>query len=107
EEYIRGTIAKEIIRGGSFPIFAYRADDYAGGSLILGYLASLYFRLLGPTAFALKLAPLTMFYGALAAWFAMLWRHASHRAAVLFALLFIFGPPALLRYSVTAMGFHS
>src|ERR1043166_2983220 len=89
EELNRGTVAREILRGLQFPLTAYRADDYVGGFLVVGVLASLIFRVIGSTAFALKLVPLGFFAGALVFWYLSLSRYASRRTALYFSLLFV------------------
>src|SRR3989441_6505889 len=89
------------------PFTEYRADNYAGGSLVIGALAAGFFVLFGPTLFALKLAPLLVFALALAFWYWTIQRYAGERVAGYFAMLFCFSPPVFTAYSVTAMGFHS
>ena len=107
EELFRGMIGKEILKGLSFPFLDYRADNYSGGSLVVGAITSVFFRLFGPTAFALKLTPLALFAGALAFWHRTVRRYAGSRAALYFGLIFIFSPPAFTLYSLAAMGYHS
>jgi dolichyl-phosphate-mannose-protein mannosyltransferase len=107
EELYRGTIAQELVTGLTLPFTEYRADNYSGGSLVIGALAAGFFLLCGPTLFALKLAPLLLFTLALVFWHWTIQRAAGERVAGYFALLFCFSPPPLTAYSVTAMGFHS
>src|SRR3989441_4062880 len=107
EELYRGTIAQELITGLTLPFTEYRADNYAGGSLVIGGIAAGFFLLFGPTLFALKLAPLLLFTLALAIWYRTIHRTAGERVARYFALLFCFSPPLLTAHSVTTMGFHS
>src|SRR5438309_1437586 len=108
EELYRGTIAQEILTGLSMPLTEYRADNYSGGSLVIGALAAGFFLLFGPTVFALKLAPLLMFTLALAFWYWTIQRAAGERVARYFAFLFCFSPPQqFTAYSVTTMGYHS
>src|SRR2546426_1628789 len=107
EELYRGTIAQELVTGLTMPFTEYRADNYAGGSLVIGALAAGFFVLFGPTLFALKLAPLLVFALALVFWYWTIQRYAGERVAGYFAMLFCFSPPVLTAYSVTAMGFHS
>src|SRR5438132_5991710 len=107
EELYRGTIAQEILTGLSMPLTEYRADNYSGGSLVIGALAAGFFLLFGPTVFALKLAPLLMLTLALAFWYWTIQRATGERVASYFALLFCFSPLQFTAYSVTAMGFHS
>ena len=107
EELYRGTVAQELVTGLKMPFIEYRADNYSGGSLVIGALASGFFLLFGPTVFALKLAPLLVFTLALLFWYQTIRRAAGERVARYFALLFCFSPPLLTAFSVTAMGFHS
>jgi len=106
-ELYRGTIAQELVTGLKIPFTEYRADNYSGGSLLIGALAAGFFLLFGPTLFALKLAPLLVFTLALAFWYWTLQRYASERVARYFAMLFCFSPPLFTDFSMTAMGFHS
>src|SRR2546425_11492210 len=105
EELYRGTIAEELITGLTLPFTEYRADNYAGGSLVIGGIAAGFFLLFGPTLFALKLAPLLLFTLALAIWYRPINRTAGERVARSFALLFCFSPPRLTPTSVTTLGF--
>src|SRR3989441_3305935 len=107
EELYRGTIAQELVTGLKLPFTEYRADNYSGGSLVIGALAAGFFLLFGPTLFALKLAPLLVFTLALAFWYWTIQRYAGERVARYFALLFCFSPPLFTAFSVMAMGFHS
>src|SRR5438309_8576016 len=107
EELYRGTIAQELVTGVKMPFIEYRADNYSGGSLVIGALAAGFFLLFGPTLFALKLAPLLVFTLALVFWYWTIERVAGERVAGYFAVLFCFSPPLFTDFSVTAMGFHS
>jgi hypothetical protein len=107
EQLYRGTIAQELISGLKLPFMEYRADNYAGGSLVIGALAALFFRLFGSTVFALKLAPLLLFTLSLLLWYLIAWRAAGIRVAQYMGLLFCFSPPNFTDYSITAMGYHS
>src|SRR5438132_1074135 len=107
EELYRGTIAQELVTGLKMPFTDYRADNYSGGSLVIGVLAAGFFLLFGPTVFALKLAPLLLFTLALLFWYQTIRLAAGERVAGYFALLFCFSPPLFTSYSVTTMGFHS
>ena len=107
DELYRGTIAQELVTGLKMPFTEYRADNFSGGSLVIGVLAAGFFLLFGPTVFALKLAPLLLFTLALAFWYWTIQRYAGEREARYFAVLFCISPPLFTTYSVTAMGFHS
>src|SRR2546425_4418346 len=103
EELYRGTIAQELVTGLTLPFTEYRADNYSGGSLVIGALAAGFFLLFGPTVFALKLAPLLLFTLALVFWYWTIQRAVGERVAGYFAMLFCFSPPPFTAYSVTAM----
>jgi hypothetical protein len=107
EELYRGVIAQELTTGLKLPFIEYRADNYSGGSLVIGVLAAGFFVLFGSTVFSLKLAPLLLFTLALVFWYWTIQRAAGERVAGYFALLFCFSPPQFTAHSVTAMGFHS
>src|SRR5438132_8938725 len=107
EELYRGTIAQELVTGLTIPFTEYRADNYSGGSLVIGALAAGFFFLFGPTVFALKLAPLLLFTLALVFWYWTIQRAAGERVAGYFAMLFCFSPPPFTAYSVAALGDHS
>src|SRR5256885_5089229 len=79
EELYRGTIAQELVTGLKIPFTEYRADNYSGGSLVIGALAAGFFFLFGSTVFALKLAPLLIFTLALAIWYWTIQRAAGER----------------------------
>ena len=107
DELYRGTIAQELVTGLAMPLTEYRADNYSGGWLVIGALAAGFFLLFGPTVFALKLAPLSVFTLSLAVWYWTIRRYAGERVAGYFAVLFCFSPPPFTAYSVWAMGLHS
>src|SRR5712692_10226412 len=107
EQLYRGTISQQLVTGLTLPFTEYRADNYSGGSLVIGALAAGFFLLFGPTVFALKLAPLLLFTLALVFWYWTIQRYAGEPVSRYFALLFCFSPPLFTDYSVTAMGFHS
>src|SRR2546427_5367576 len=90
EELYRGTIAQELVTGPKMPFTEYRADNYSGGSLVIGALAAGFFRLFGPTVFALKLAPLLVSTLTLVFWYWTIQRAVGEREAWYFAVLFCF-----------------
>src|SRR2546425_10370605 len=106
ELYI-GTIAQELVTGLKLPFAEYRASNYMLGTLVMGGLASGFFRLFGPTLFALKLASLLVFTLALLFWYWTIRRHVGERVAGYFALLFCFSPPLFTTYSVATLGDHA
>lgn len=107
EELYRGTIARELVNGLRLPFIEYRADDYSGGSLVIGAVAAGFFLLFGPTVLALKLAPLSLFTLAVLFWYWTVRRASGDRVARLTGVLFCLSPPMFTAYSVTAMGYHS
>src|SRR3989475_8757321 len=100
DELYIGTIAQELVTGLKIPFTEYRATNYMLGTLVMGGLASGFFRLFGPTLFALKLASLLVFTLALAFWYWTIQRAAGERVARYFAMLFCFSPPLVTAYSV-------
>ncbi|HVO33671.1 MAG TPA: glycosyltransferase family 39 protein, partial [Elusimicrobiota bacterium] len=107
EEPSRGTIALDMLHRLPYPWIAYRADEYSGGSIVVGAITAIFFRLFGPTAFALKLTPVLLFTLTLILWYRLIERETDAPTAVAFGLLFTFAPPLLMRYTLTNMGFHS
>lgn len=107
EELYRGVIGREIIDGLKMPFWDYQADHYSGGSLLVGLAAAPFFMLLGPSLFALKLAPLLFALLTLIFLWGFMRRYFGLQAAVFSSLFFILAPPAFIRLSLVAMGFHS
>src|SRR2546428_2652070 len=83
EELYRGAVAQELVTGLKMPFIDYRADSYAGGSLVVGVLAAGFFLLFGPTVFALKLAPLFLFTLALVLWYWTIQRRSEEHTSEL------------------------
>src|SRR5207245_11643877 len=81
EELYRGTVAQELLTGLKMPFTEYRADNYSGGSLVIGAPASCFFLLFGRTLSALQLAPLFVFTLALLFWYQTIRRAAGERVA--------------------------
>ena len=106
EEYYRGTLGHEILKGLSMPYWQYRADDSGGGSLVMGILVAGFFKILGSSAFVLKLIPVLISMGALLVWFRILYREFSSKCAWYFALFFIFAPSYFQSWSTVALGDH-
>ena len=105
-EFSRGTIAKEIIEGPSWPLYFYQNESFNGGTLFAGILLCPFFIFLGQNFFAIKLAAL--FFSSLTFTVLYLWlrRSFNERIALLTALSFIFAPAAFTAYSVILMGEH-
>src|SRR5207244_4177843 len=107
DELYVGTIAKELVTGLTMPFAEYRTNNYMLGTLVMGALASGFFRLFGPTQFALKLAPLFLSTLALVFWYWTIQRAAGERVARYFAVLFCVSPPLFTTYSVATPCCHS
>lgn len=107
EEMVRGTIAKEISEGIKLPLWEYQADNYSGGSIVIGFIAAFFFKILGPSLFALKLAPFLFHLGSFALLFFLMRRFFNPRTAIATCLLYILSPPAFTSSSLLAMGFHT
>lgn len=106
EEYYRGVLGRELLQGLSMPYWAYRPDNYCGGSLVMGILAAGFFKLFGSSAFVLKLIPVLISLGALLIWFGILYREFSRKCAWYFSLFFIFSPAVFQCYSLVPLGDH-
>src|SRR2546426_12166774 len=106
DELYVGTIAQELVTGPTLPFAEYRANNFSLGTLVIGALVAGFFRLFGPTLFALKLAPLLVSTLALVFWYWTIQRAAGERVAGYFGLLFCFSPPLFTAYSVAALGAH-
>jgi len=106
DELYVGTIAQELVTGPTLPFAEYRANNFSLGTLVIGALVAGFFRLFGPTLFALKLAPLLVSTLALVFWYWTIQRYAGERVAGYFGLLFCFSPPLFTAYSVAALGAH-
>jgi len=107
EELYRGTIAYEILRGPAAPILDYQADPYDGGSTAVGLLAVPFFKLLGPSLFALKLVPILFAGGTLALLTLFLMKFFGRATALTGAALYILAPPNFVRLTSAAIGSHS
>lgn len=107
EELYRGAMAMELIHGTLKTFYQYRPDDYAGGSFVIAGLTSLFYRTFPQNAFTLKMVSVLWSSGTLAVWFRAVERFKNTRTAVLFSLMFIFCPPAFLRYMLAPIGDHA
>lgn len=107
EELYRGTIGQEVLSGLRHPLGDYQADNYSGGSLVIGLTAAVFFKLLGPSLFALKLAPFCFSLAAVLLMFFFLRKRLGENAAVYYFLIAIFSAPVFAQLAFTAMGYHS
>lgn len=83
-----------------------RYYDNCGGQVLTGLLAAPLYALFGDRYLTLKLVPLALGLATLWIVWRILARHYDRRAADVFALLFVLGPPTLAKYSLLAKGNH-
>jgi hypothetical protein len=107
EEGLRGLIAHEALLGLPLPLLEYRADNYSGGSLVVGLLATIPFALFGETLLSLKMVPLAFGLIAMLTWVAALREEGQPTAACVFAALMVASPPYALQQGTVAMGYHA
>ena len=107
EEPYRGALAMEFLRGPALPIWSYSADVYSGGAFVIAALVSVFFKIFGATAFALKLASISWMTAALGFWYLLCRKYLGELEAKIFAGLFIFSPPLLTRYGLVTLGDHA
>ncbi len=107
EEQIRGTIARELIQGLKMPFFNYRADNYSGGSLVVGIITVPFFLLFGQNIISLKLTAVTFSALILIFFYLFCDKFFNRRVAVIASFLFILSPKIFTVHSLVTMGFHS
>jgi hypothetical protein len=106
EEFARGNMAAEILRGPLLPVLDYQWAPHFGGSLAVGIAAIPFYATIGETVFALKMAPIAFNALAVACLVIALEWTAGRRAAWIGGLLFAIGPPSYLVTSTIAWGVH-
>ena len=106
ELYPAGTIGRDLAGPRSeLPLlFVY---DNSLGPLMVSWLASLSFRLFGPSYLALKLVGLAVLFPCLFLIWAFLRRHFGTLAAALGAFLFVLPPTTLFQYTLLPVGNHA
>jgi hypothetical protein len=106
EELEKGTAAKAMIDGLAINHYQLAYHYYEGGGFVISHLKALAFVLVGENLLAHKL--LGLFTCALVMSFG--WRilahHCGRREALMFGLLFIFGPRAAQKLSLLSLGIH-
>lgn len=105
ELFPMGTMAKDILEGGGYPLLGY-CDTHSGGELVTGLAAVPSFAALGSTYVALKTVPLIFGLGTLLLLFLFLREYFAPRAATYGTLLFALAPTTLMKHSIIAMGNH-
>ena len=107
EELIRGALAHDLVHGLKLPMLEYFADDYSGGSLVVGLLAAPAFLVLGSSLFALRLVAVVVSLAIALLWYLFVARNWGRRAAVFTSLFFVLPPAVYLEASSMTMGFHT
>ncbi len=107
DELGAGTIAQELMRGLKMPFAAYQVDFYSQESLFIGLWNRPFFKLLGPTLLALKLAHLVFSCCMVFLSAALLRRWAGDSAALTGACLLTFSSPFITQTSLMAFTAHS
>ncbi len=80
--------------------------DNCGGHLMTGLFASLLYEFMGDSYLVLKLVPVLLGLGCVILIWALGRRLFGNSAGLLAALLFVVGPPTLVKYSMLAKGNH-
>lgn len=104
ELFPMGTMAEAKLRGVHYPMRFYY--DNAAGQLVMGHAAIPMYWLFGSSYFVLKLLPALLGVVTLVFLWMLLDRHFSRLAANIGALLFVFAPSTIVRYSVVCSGNH-
>ena len=99
--------AFELLHGDGWPYQAYLLSDWEGGTLPVVLLAAPLCWLLGPSLLAIKLTGLAVSCVTLTGLFLLCRDTFGLRAGLIACVIFIFFPPPIYTYSVTAHGFHS
>lgn len=107
EDLSMGTIAREMIRGTALPFWKFQLDLYSGESLIIGFMAIPFFKLLGPCLLALKMPTFLISLANLILTGLFIKRHFG-RAAALWTVFFLtFCPPIFLSHFLLVQSGHS
>ncbi len=106
EELEKGTAAKAMIDNLAVEHHQLAYHYYEGGGFVISHLKALAFLVVGENLLAHKLlglltCALVMSYG-----WRLLAHHCGRREALMFGLLFIFGPRAAQKLSLLSLGIH-
>ena len=107
EDLGRGLVARELLDGMALHLLDHQMDPYAGGSLVMGILATPLFALFGDSIVSLKLAAVPFIVVTALAMYALLARTAGRTAAVLASSLVFLTPYSMGRLSLLVWGDHS
>ena len=106
EECYIGTIATELINGPKFSFSQYQLEIHYPGSLFSGIITVPFFLLFGESGVSLKLVGLFMSLLTLIVVYLFLDKFFNRKAAVFFALLFIFSMPSYTIHHIISLGDH-
>ncbi len=106
EELAKGASAKALLDGLPADYLDLNYVPHEGGGFVVAHLKALFFLLVGENVLAHKLAALLVTCLILLAGWKLCRTHFGERAAVVFALLFVFCPAAQLRFSLLGLGTH-
>jgi hypothetical protein len=101
-----GTIAQALLDGLDLSLERLPIQAHVRGSAFLGFLIAPLYALFGPTAFAMKLAPLLWHALTVGLLVYVLDRFTSRRAAITAGLLLLCAPPMMAKLSVLGFGSH-
>ena len=107
EELCAGTMAKELIAGLKLPLSYYLETTYGTEDLIVGIVALPFFKILGPSLFALKMAPFLFSLFTLVLLFFFMNRHFGAQSAFVASSLFVICPPSFVQLSLLTVIGHS
>jgi uncharacterized protein len=107
EELGRGLVARELLDGMALHLLDHQMDPYAGGSLVMGILATPFFALFGDDVVSLQLAAIPFVAATALALYALLARPAGRPTALLAAALVFLAPYSASRLQLMVWGDHS
>ncbi|OGL49482.1 MAG: hypothetical protein A3C43_03025 [Candidatus Schekmanbacteria bacterium RIFCSPHIGHO2_02_FULL_38_11] len=107
EELYNGTIAMEILQGLNLPLLDYQYTPHNGGTIVVGVLAAVFFKLFGNSYFSLKLVALLFSTLSLIFCLILLNLYFSRRTAIIAGLFFLFSPSTYTESTLIAWGAHA
>ncbi len=106
EELYTATAAEAIRLGVDLPASTYRFMAYGSGSLLISLLAVPLYAVFGPHYLTFKIIALLVTVIGGISWFSVVRAWAGQKAAWVFGVLYLVGPPALVRTALIAKGDH-
>jgi len=106
-ELYRGTIAREICEGLHWPLWWYQNQAHSGGSLVIGIILALFFKLLGYHYLWIKVCALLISLATFLLFLRLCWTYHGFEVAIIAGILMVFAPPGLMAHSVILMGEHT